>query len=225
MGNEVLKGERKIIKYKVMKKILYCLLLLLSVFTINAKPRKIVIDKQVENARIIEAQGTSIGGFTATKILFIGLQTWVSPQDTSLVVVTNVNTSVPLGAFYNSIMLIKTKDGRVIELRSATSDNNTTDIKYGNPSVTTTIWKNRITSTYNSNQTTICRNINYWIITPEIINELSKGIEKIKIQYENGVYEKEFKKDEIGKVLYDSYITEQDYIQMHKEDDNFRQDF
>ena len=74
MGNEVLKGERKIIKYKVMKKILYCLLLLLSVFTINAKPRKIVIDKQVENARIIEAQGTSIGGFTATKILFIGYE-------------------------------------------------------------------------------------------------------------------------------------------------------
>lgn len=207
-----------------MKKILCYLILLLSVFTINAKTRKIVIDKQIENTRVIEAQGTSIGGFTATKILFIGLQTWVSPKDTSLIVITNVNTSFPLGAFDNSIMLIKTMDEKVIELRSATSDNNTTNIKYGNPSITTTIWKNRITSIYNSNSVTVCRNINYWIITPEIINELSKGIKKIKIQYEKGVYEKEFKKDEIGKILYDSYIIEKSYIQINKED-KFKQDF
>ena len=199
-------------------------MLLMSVFASNAQNRKIVIDKIDNDVRIIEAQGTMIGGFTATKILFIGLQTWVTQQDTTFVIVTNVNTSSRLGAFDDAIMLIKTMDDEVLELYSITSDNNIKNISYGNPTVTTTRYKNIITSTYNSNSVDVSRNINYWYVTPEIIEKLKVGIKKIKIQFENGVYEKEFKKDKIGKILYDSYLTELKQISIDKNKD-FKNDF
>ena len=207
-----------------MKKLLCYLMLLMSVFASNAQNRKIVIDKIDNDVRIIAAQGTMIGGFTATKILFIGLQTWVTQQDTTFVIVTNVNTSSRLGAFDDAIMLIKTMDDEVLELYSITSDNNIKNISYGNPTVTTTRYKNIITSTYNSNSVDVSRNINYWYVTPEIIEKLKVGIKKIKIQFENGVYEKEFKKDKIGKILYDSYLTELKQISIDKNKD-FKNDF
>ena len=128
-----------------MKKLLCYLMLLMSVFASNAQNRNIVIDKIDNDVRIIEAQGTMIGGFTATKILFIGLQTLVTQQDTTFVIVTNVNTSSRLGAFDDAIMLIKTMDDEVLELYSITSDNNIKNISYGNPTVTTTRYKNIIT--------------------------------------------------------------------------------
>lgn len=207
-----------------MKKLLCYLMLLMNVFASNAQNRKIVIDKIDNDVRIIEAQGTMIGGFTATKILFIGLQTWVTQQDTTFVIVTNVNTSSRLGAFDDAIMLIKTMDDEVLELYSITSDNNIKNISYGNPTVTTTRYKNIITSTYNSNSVDVSRNINYWYVTPEIIEKLKVGIKKIKIQFENGVYEKEFKKDKIGKILYDSYLTELKQFSIDKNKD-FKKDF
>lgn len=207
-----------------MKKLLCYLMLLMSVFASNAQNRKIIIDKIDNDVRIIEAQGTMIGGFTATKILFIGLQTWVTQQDTTFVIVTNVNTLSRLGAFDDAIMLIKTMDDEVLELYSITSDNNIKNISYGNPTVTTTRYKNIITSTYNSNSVDVSRSINYWYVTPEIIEKLKVGIKKIKIQFENGVYEKEFKKDKIGKILYDSYLTELKQISIDKNKD-FKNDF
>lgn len=207
-----------------MKKLLCYLMLLMSVFASNAQNRKIIIDKIDNDVRIIEAQCTMIGGFTATKILYIGLQTWVTQQDTTFVIVTNVNTLSRLGAFDDAIMLIKTMDDEVLELYSITSDNNIKNISYGNPTVTTRRYKNIITSTYNSNSVDVSRSINYWYVTPEIIEKLKVGIKKIKIQFENGVYEKEFKKDKIGKILYDSYLTELKQISIDKNKD-FKNDF
>ena len=115
-------------------------------------------------------------------------------------------------------------DDEVLELYSITSDNNIKNISYDNPTVTTTRYKNIITSTYNSNSVDVSRNINYWYVTPEIIEKLKVGIKKIKIQFENGVYEKEFKKDKIGKILYDSYLTELKQISIDKNKD-FKNDF
>lgn len=191
-----------------MKKLLCYLMLLMNVFASNAQNRKIVIDKIDNDVRIIEAQGTMIGGFTATKILFIGLQTWVTQQDTTFVIVTNVNTSSRLGAFDDVIMLIKTMDDEVLELYSITSDNNIKNISYGNPTVTTTRYKNIITSTYNSNSVDVSRNINYWYVTPEIIEKLKVGNKKIKIQFENGVYSRTTEFTLVDNPLMDDRFTE-----------------
>lgn len=208
-----------------MKKFTLILIMLItSLFSVFAQNRRIVLDKTDDNVRVIEAQGTKIGGFTATKILFIGLQTWVSPQDTTQVMVTNVNTLSPMGAFDDAIMLIKTMDDEVLELYCVTSDNNLANIKYGSPTITTTKWRNRITSIYNSNSVNVSRNINYWHATPSIIEKLKVGVKKIKIQYLKGVYEKEFKKDEIGKILYDSFLSEIKHINRDKNKD-FKKDF
>ena len=208
-------------------KVLVCLVFAFVVtMSATAGNRKIVIDKIHDDVRVVEALGTKIGGFTATKVLFTGLQLWVSPTDTTCVMVTNVATGIhDLGAMDDALMLIKTMDGEVIELQSITSENNTKVHKIGNPTVTVTKWKNRISTIYNSNEFEIKRNINYWYVTPEIIDKLNKGVKKVKIQFENGVYEKEFKKDEIGHVVYDSYLSELQHVMTTNSNDNFRVDF
>lgn len=133
----------------------------MTLTTAYSQNRQIVVDKVNDNVRIIEAQGTCIGGFTATKLLFIAMQTYVSPQDTVHKIITNVNTSHPLGAFDDAIMLIRTMNDEVIELHSANSNNNVKTIQYGLLTITTTRTRNITTTTYNSNATDVCRNINY----------------------------------------------------------------
>ena len=210
-----------------MKKYLLIFVMLIATITnVNAQTRKIVVDKQVDSVRTIEALGTCVRKFTDSKILNIGLQTWISPNDTSFCVITNVNSSYPLGVFNNARMLVKLMDDEVIELHSFTSDYNLVKRQYAKPTVTTSIWRNRITSTYNSNSVNITRNINYWHITPDVINKLKIGVKKVKIEFRNGVYEKEFKKDMFGGILYDSYISELNYINSeHKKVDTFKKDF
>ena len=137
---------------------------------------------------------------------------------------TNLNTLYSIGAFDNAIMLIKTMNDEVLELHCITSDNNFTKFQYANPTITTTIYGNRITSTYNSNSVDIMRSINYWSITPSMIEKLKVGVKKIKIQYKDGIYEKEFKKDKIGKVIYDSFLTEINYIKIDK-NKKFKENF
>lgn len=210
-----------------MKKYLIIFVMLLtSIITVNAQTRKIVVDKQNDSVRTIEALGTCVRKFTDSKILNIGLQTWISPNDTSFCIITNVNSAYPLGAFDNARMLVKLIDDEVIELHSVTSDYTETTIQYAKPSITTTIWKNRITSTYHSNSVDVSRNINYWHVTPEIINKFRKGVKKVKIEFTDDNYEKEFKKDKFGEILYDSYISELNYINSeHKKIDTFKKDF
>lgn len=68
--------------------------------------------------------------------------------------------------------------------------------------------------------------INYWHVTPEIINKFRKGVKKVKIEFTDDNYEKEFKKDKFGEILYDSYISELNYINSeHKKVDTFKKDF
>lgn len=210
-----------------MKKYLIIFVMLLtSIINVNAQTRKIVVDKQSDSVRTIEALGTCVRKFTDSKILNIGLQTWISPNDTSFCVITNVNSAYPLGAFDNARMLVKLMDDEVIELHSVTSDYAETTIQYAKPSITSTIWKNRITSTYHSNSVDVSRNINYWHVTPEIINKFRKGVKKVKIEFTDDNYEKEFKKDKFGEILYDSYISELNYINSeHKKIDTFKKDF
>lgn len=210
-----------------MKKYLIIFVMLLtSIITVNAQTRKIVVDKQNDSVRTIEALGTCVRKFTDSKILNIGLQTWISPNDTSFCIITNVNSAYPLGAFDNARMLVKLMDDEVIELHSVTSDYTETTIQYAKPSITTTVWKNRITSTYHSNSVDVSRNINYWHVTPEIINKFRKGVKKVKIEFTDDNYEKEFKKDKFGEILYDSYISELNYINSeHKKIDTFKKDF
>lgn len=80
----------------------------MTLTTAYSQDQYIELEKVNDNVRIIEAKGTCIGGFTATKLLFIAMQTYVSPQDTVHKIITNVNTSHPLGAFDDTIMLIRT---------------------------------------------------------------------------------------------------------------------
>lgn len=211
-----------------MKKVFTLLMIVgMTLISFASNKHKIVIDKMQDDTRVVEAKGTKIGGFTSTKLLFIGLQTWTSPNDTTFVVITNVieNSNFPLGAMNNAIMLIKTMDDEVIELNSVLSENNSQKVSLGNPTITISRWKNRINTIYNSNSVNVSKNINYWYITPDIIEKLKGGVKKVKIQFQNGIYEKEFKKDEIGHVLYESYLVEIEHVNNTTIVDNFKNGF
>lgn len=58
----------------------------------------------------------------------------------------------------------------------------------------------------------------------ENINKLKSGVKKIKIQFEKGIYEKEFKKDKIGTILYDGYLSELKQMAKDKNQD-FKDNF
>ena len=48
-----------------------------------------------DKVRFIEAQETCFRGSTVTKMLFIAMQTYASPLDTVIKIITNVKTSIP----------------------------------------------------------------------------------------------------------------------------------
>ena len=138
-------------------------------------------------------------GSTVTQMLFIAMQTYASPLDTVIKIITNVKTcwksksfSMPLVEFNKAIMVIETVDNEIITLYS-------TSYKFGIERIPP--WAYRIN---------IYRHLHYWNISVENINKLKSGVKKIKIkiEWEKGLYEKEFEKDKIGTILYDGYLSE-----------------
>lgn len=214
------------IKQYLYEKIFLLLLLITHISYSYSQNRNIIIDQTNTNERFIEAQGKTIRKFTDTKILNIALQLKIKQNDTTFYINTNVNTLVPLQSFDEALCLIKLSDGEIIELKSIKANNNVTEVKYGNPTVTTTQYKNRVHTTYNNNSVNVVRNINYWPIKPNIIEKFKKGVIKIKIQFKNANYERNFKKDEIGTMIYDSYLSILKYIHTYNNaNDKFRENF
>ena len=177
----------------------------------------------------IEAQETCFRGSTVTKMLFIAMQTYASPLDTVIKIITNVKTcwksksfSMPLVEFDKAIMVIETVDNEIITLYS-------TGAAYYielRPSLAYT--KNIFSNShylYISMQN-IYRNLHYWNISVENINKLKSGVKKIKIKskWGKGLYEKEFEKDKIGTILYDGYLSELKQMAKDKNQD-FKDNF
>ena len=168
-----------------------------------------------DTVRIIKAQGTCLR-LMATKRLFITMQTYASPLDTVIKIITNVKTfcnsksfSMPLLEFDKAIMVIETVDNEIITLYSTSC---TFDIE--RPSWTYAYTKN------------IYRHLHYWNINVENINKLKSGVKKIKIKSKcgTGLYEKEFEKDKIGTILYDGYLSELKQMAKDKNQD-FKENF
>lgn len=168
-----------------------------------------------DTVRFIEAQERCFRGSTVTKMLFIAMQTYASPLDTVIKIITNVRTFctsksffMPLLEFDKAIMVIETVDNEIITLYSTSAKYN---IKRP-PS-----WAYRIN---------IYRHLHYWNISVENINKLKSGVKKIKIKSKcgKGLYEKEFEKDKIGTILYDGYLSELKQMAKDKNQD-FKENF
>lgn len=208
-----------------MKRINLLLVFLLTstFFTISAQGSGITFDKRVDDFRVIEATGVRPPYKpTERKILSaIGLQCWISQQDTTYTIVTNVSSLKDLGAFDDAMMLMKNYEDEIIELYSITSESTVGKIQYANPTVTTTTWKNRITAVYNDNSVAVRRNVNYWLVTEADLEKIYKGIKKIKIQYLRDNYEKEWNKDnKIGPWLHQNYIDINKHLGLISESDS-----
>ena len=170
-----------------------------------------------DTVRIIKAQGTCLR-LMATKRLFITMQTYISPLDTVIKIITNVKTfcdsssfSMPVVEFGKDIMVIETVDNEIITLYSTSAKNNIEIRPYG------TTYR-RFHYTY--------RHLHYWNISVENINKLKSGVKKIKIKskWGEGLYEKEFEKDKIGTILYDGYLSELKQMAKDKNQD-FKDNF
>ena len=182
-----------------------------------------------DKVRFIEAQETCFRGSTVTKMLFIAMQTYASPLDTVIKIITNVKTfcnsksfSMPLVEFNNAIMVIETVDNEIITLYS-------TGAAYYielRPSMeyTKDIFSNR--HYWKTSLQNIYRHLHYWNISVENINKLKSGVKKIKIKSNcgKGLYEKEFEKDKIGTILYDGYLSELKQMAKDKNQD-FKDNF
>ena len=182
-----------------------------------------------DTVRFIEAQERCFRGSTVTKMLFIAMQTYASPLDTVIKIITNVKTfcnsesfSMPLVEFFNAIMVIETVDNEIITLYSTGA---TDDIEF-RPSMAYTkdIYRNRYS--WNISMQKIYRNLHHWNISVENINKLKSGVKKIKIKSKcgKGLYEKEFEKDKIGTILYDGYLSELKQMTKDKNQD-FKDNF
>lgn len=143
------------------------------------------------------------------------MQTYASPLDTVIKIITNVKTcwesesfSMPLVEFDKAIMVIETVDNEIITLYS-------TSYKFGIARIPP--WVYRIN---------IYRHLHYWNISVENINKLKSGVKKIKIKSKcgKGLYEKEFEKDKIGTILYDGYLSELKQMAKDKNQD-FKENF
>lgn len=152
-------------------------------------------------------------GSTVTQMLFIAMQTYASPLDTVIKIITNVRTfcksesfAMPLIEFNKAIMVIETVDNEIITLYSTSA----ADYIELRPSMAYTIY----------------RHLHYWNISVENINKLKSGVKKIKIKIEwgKGLYEKEFEKDKIGTILYDGYLSELKQMTKDKNQD-FKDNF
>lgn len=54
------------------------------------------------------------------------------------------------------------------------------------------------------------------MFSPEIIQKLRNGVKQVKVTFRKGMYEREYEKDEIGKIIYDSYLSELKRINKNK---------
>ena len=147
-------------------------------------------------------------GSTVAKMLFIAMQTYASPLDTVIKIITNVRTSCnseSFSEFDKAIMVIETVDNEIITLYS------------------TSYIEIRPSWAYIKN---IYRHFHYWNINVENINKLKSGVKKIKIKSKcgKGLYEKEFEKDKIGTILYDGYLSELKQMAKDKNQD-FKDNF
>lgn len=181
-----------------------------------------------DTVRFIEAQETCFRGSTVTKMLFIAMQTYASPLDTVIKIITNVRTFCDSESFAMSlefdkaIMVIETVDNEIITLYSTGA---AYDIDIGlSKAYTKNICRNHYS--WNISMQKIYRNLHYWNISVENINKLKSGVKKIKIKskWGKGLYEKEFEKDKIGTILYDGYLSELKQMTKDKNQD-FKDNF
>ena len=182
-----------------------------------------------DKVRFIEAQETCFRGSTVTKMLFIAMQTYASPLDTVIKIITSVKTfcnsksfSMPLVEFNNAIMVIETVDNEIITLYS------TGAAYYIELRPSWAYTKNIFSNSYYLyiSMQNIYRHLHYWNISVENINKLKSGVKKIKIKSKcgKGLYEKEFEKDKIGTILYDGYLSELKQMAKDKNQD-FKDNF
>jgi len=158
-------------------------LLMCALIGISAYAQKIVSDDTpADGNRYIFCSKENVGGFSDRMKLFVGLSYMQPVEGNSLYsLCIQLNCGEVTSIHKGGRMLLKTFDGNVVEL-----------------------------STYmgGSDELKSISGVNMWQIsaqypiTPEQLTMLEKGIAKIRIELgDSKTYDKEWKKDKVGKIL------------------------
>ncbi len=124
----------------------------------------------------------------------------VTKQDTAYYIIATVSSD-RLSFLKEPIMLIKNFDGQIIKLYGS---------NIGNSSETGGVLIGNIVCPITEINSTA-----QFKITPEQFESIKNGIAKVRLSTSPIEHEREFKKDKIGKTLYEFYLKQRD------KDDNF----
>ena len=166
---------------------------------------QIIINEKLNDSTYVKVSGmTTCRSFTDTQVLNVGVKQLVVNNDTAWYVAICIN-QMGMGEIpQDGRMLLKTIDNETIELYNDASAKSVLTINNG---TTTTAYSYGRTLRMTTRDTSIKVNqlIGYYAITEEILNKLFNGILKVRIELTNKNYDKEFKKDKVGKALYNHY--------------------
>lgn len=179
-----------------MKKII---LLLFVLSSMHSFAQKIELDKTTNGERFIITSSESIRNFTDKVPMTISLNCSINTNkeifySLSIGMTSGYSINVPS----NGQLLIKTKNGEIINLKA----NNEFEDKIGKYNEYAKITLYTTTPSYN--------------ISPEQIELISSGVQKIRIETSLDPVDKEFKKDKIGSIISSEYKLINEALKQNK---------
>lgn len=150
--------------------------------------QKVIIDTVEKGFRSTGTKETIVRGFTDKLVLSVSLQSLISEErkDTIIVLGTKITGGMPLEIQKGGRMLLRLFDDSVIELKASDACNGSVRdiIKIGNS----------VSHTYSITPI-------FDVTSSQLNSIIEKGVKKVRIEISPDFYEKEFKKDKIGKTL------------------------
>lgn len=190
-------------KFRAMKKLmLFSLLGLLCVSCATAQDVKVSFITNDDDSSISSEQ-IICKNFTDRMTLSVSLSKVLQGEDSYYNLVSHLLSRKPITIPYNGRMLIKLEDGSILELKC----------QYGHHSdVTTTVENGAIVENFIVYE-------NYRISEADLA-KLFDGVKKVRIELDDDVYDKSFRKDVIGEALHRSYNSIENCVL-----DDFYRDF
>lgn len=181
---------------------------------------RIIYDqKENDSTRVVSTDMTTCRSFTDTQVLNVGMQQIIVNNDTAFYVCICVNQLSDGNIPTDGRMLLKNKNGEVIELHSSTSTKSSFTTNLGR---TTNAYRVGSTLHITSHDNSIKTNqvIGYYPVDYETLKKIFIGIEKVRIEINPKNYEKSFGKDKVGKAL-EKHFNELKELKHDSFHDNF----
>lgn len=198
-----------------MKKIALFALLGLSFF-VNVFAQKVTLDK-VDDSYVLSTEEIICRSFTDRMVLSVSLSAIKSGDTITYMINNRVGTLSPSKLPADATILYKTLDDEVLKFKSiSSSKHSSTETHYlGSGEKEYSVHTYKVGNSYRTKISTNELNtqtiVSSFLISEEELLKLISGVKKIRIELYPDNYEKEFKKDKIGKALKSQYESIKSY--------------